>query len=93
MEHKLDEIIERQIRLETAQEYRFQMLSGQLQHILYAQQQLLRPHSNGNGNGGNSALLSLVKGSLAMLLPAAVFLLVLALTGDFRAALLAAKGG
>lgn len=80
MERKLDEMIERIVRLETASEFRHHYIVerfGRLEMLLHSPQ----PH----GNGG------WFKVPLALCLPILVFLLMLAITGDLRTALNAAR--
>ena len=91
MERKLEEITERLIRLDTAQEFRHKVLTDQatqtlmrLEHV----QVLLRrvppaPARNGNGRNGSGAW---IKVPVALVLPSLVFFLILAITGDLKAA-------
>ena len=86
MERKLEEITERLIRLDTAQEFRHKDLTDKvtqtltrLEHV----QVLLRrgpPAPTRNGSG------AWIKVPVALVLPSLVFFLILAITGDLKAA-------
>jgi hypothetical protein len=76
MERKLDAIGTQLVRLETAAEYRHQVVAWHLQTL----------HAKLDQRSGVGWL----KVPLALALPVAVFLLMWAITGDFRSALTAA---
>ena len=76
MERKLDEIRDRLVRLETAEEYRHQALAYHIQALIHRHEQGQQSSSSG----------WLLKVPLALALPVAVFLLMLAITHDPRAA-------
>lgn len=90
MERKLDEVVERIVRLETAEHYRHQALAAQLYSISARLDMSAPGHwpSPGPPSPGYGAW---IKVPLALCLPILVFLLMLAITGDPRAALNAAR--
>jgi hypothetical protein len=77
MERRLDDLQAEVVRLATAEEYRYRQLAWHLQ-LIHAR--LEQPQPNG----------AWLKIPLALCLPIAIFLLMLAVTGDLRAALTAA---
>jgi hypothetical protein len=89
MERKLDEIVERQVRSDTAQEYRHQIVTGQLHRH---EQILLELYAKAHSIQAPGLLSGLVKVPVALALPVVVFLVMLAVTGDPRTAFKAARG-
>jgi len=77
MERRLDDLQAEVVRLATAEEYRYRQTAWHLQ-LIHAR--LEQPQSSG----------AWLKIPLALCLPVAIFLLMLAITGDLRTALTAA---
>lgn len=98
MERQLSEITERIIKLETAQEFRYQATHQQHMAIL-ARLEIIHftihrpPLPNGSGyTSRNGSGWGWVKIPTALVLPILVFFLILTITGDLRSALNAARG-
>lgn len=81
MERKLDDLLERIVRLETAEHFRHQYLAGQIANL---EMRLMAPDRSQRSGAW-------LKIPLALSLPAIVFLVMLGLTGDLRTALSAAR--
>ena len=99
MERQLSEITERIIKLETAQEFRYQATQQQHMAILVRLETIhfavhrSPPLPNGNGyTNRNGSGWGWVKIPTALVLPILVFFLILTITGDLRSALNAARG-